>query len=669
MTRPNQKLLAEYEQLKAQIEYHNRRYHDKDAPEISDAEYDLLFDRLLAIEADQPQLVAPDSPSQQVGARPSRKFASVAHTRPMLSLQKVTRLEEFAEFDQRVKKDLETEADIEYAIEAKLDGLAVELVYEHGRLTVGSTRGDGRTGENITENLRTIKTIPHKLSDTAARKYPLLEVRGEVIMLRSEFDAYNRQLEKDGLPSLANPRNGAAGSLRQIDASITASRPLQFFAYGISATDLPDIKSQSEAIDLLRTEGFSINEYSCQVSGLEAAETMFEQLEKARPELDYDIDGMVIKVNSFAEQKMLGKTARAPRWAIAWKFAAEMAETILEGVEFQVGRTGVITPVARLKPVAVGGVIVSNASLHNEALLQQLDLRIGDSVTVRRAGDVIPEVVEVVTERRPALAIKIQFPTTCPSCEVPITRPEGEAAWRCQNIACPAQIEARLYHFASKAGLDIEGLGDKLTKQLIAEKLVADPADLFFLTLDKLIPLERMADKKARNLLDQIDRARQAELPRLIYALGVDGVGESTALLLAEKFVTMKALQESTSEEIEAVPGIGPVIASNMAEYLGRDATTKMIDKLKQGGVVFADYVSQIQTGKLTGKIFVITGTLSQPRSYFKQLIIDAGGKLTGTVSNKTDFLLYGEDAGSKLTKAAKLGIKIVDETELTELL
>jgi DNA ligase (NAD+) len=274
-----------------------------------------------------------------------------------------------------------------------------------------------------------------------------------------------------------------------------------------------------------------------------------------------------------------------------------------------------------------------------------------------------------VTERRPALAIKIQFPTTCPSCEVPITRPEGEAAWRCQNIACPAQIEARLYHFASKAGLDIEGLGDKLTKQLIAEKLVADPADLFFLTLDKLIPLERMADKKARNLLDQIDRARQAELPRLIYALGVDGVGESTALLLAEKFVTMKALQESTSEEIEAVPGIGPVIASNMAEYLGRDATTKMIDKLKQGGVVFADYVSQIQTGKLTGKIFVITGTLSQPRSYFKQLIIDAGGKLTGTVSNKTDFLLYGEDAGSKLTKAAKLGIKIVDETELTELL
>jgi len=669
MTRPDRKLQAEHEQLKAQIEYHNRLYYVEDSPEISDAEFDRLFDRLLEIEKQRPDLITPDSPSQRVGAKPSKKFGSVTHRIPMLSLQKVTTVDEFAEFDRRVRSILETDTDIEYTVEPKLDGLAVELVYENGLLVLGSTRGDGHTGENVTPNLRTIRSIPLRLSGATGHSYPRLEVRGEVIMKRSTFEELNQRLEKEGTTPLANPRNGAAGSLRQLDPVITASRPLVFYAYGISDTNLKDIDSQSRAMELLRTEGFRINEHLAAVVGVKAVENRFHRLTEARPELDYEIDGLVIKVNRFADQEVLGQIARAPRWAVAWKFAAELAETVLEGIEFSVGRTGVVTPVARLKPVRVGGVTVSNASLHNEDQMQQLDVRIGDTVVVRRAGDVIPEVVEVVADQRPPHTRRVQFPSECPSCGEPVVRPEGDAARRCLNVACPAQVEARLYHFASKPGFDIEGLGDKLAAQLISEGFVSDPADLFTLTREQLLPLERMAEKKAQKLLDNIERSRRADLPRIIYALGIAGVGEAAAVLLAEHFVSFEAIETASIEDIERIQGIGPVIARNIADYLGRETNRQMIRKLRDGGVRFTEYTGRKKGGKLDARTFVITGTLSKPRNYFKQLIEEAGGKVTGSVSKKTDYVLYGTDPGSKLDKAKKLGVEVIDEEHFADLL
>jgi DNA ligase (NAD+) len=668
MPGPDRKLLAEYSRLKQEIERHNRLYYIEDRPAISDAEYDRLFDRLLEIEKRYPELVTADSPSLRVGAKPSKKFESVNHRLLMLSLQKVISVEEFAEFDRRVKGGLETSKEIEYTVEPKLDGLAVELVYEKGLLTLGSTRGDGQTGENITPNLRTIRNIPLKLSANVTRLYPLLEVRGEVIMKRSAFTRLNEQLVEQGIAPLANPRNGAAGSLRQLDPSITASRPLLFYAYGISDTTLPDIATQSAAMQLLREEGFRVNEHVSAVVGIEAVAAHFRQLEGVRPNLDYEIDGMVVKVNGFRHQETLGQIARAPRWAVAWKFAAELAETVLEGIEFSVGRTGVVTPVAKLKPVRVSGVTVSNASLHNEDQMAQLDARIGDTVVVRRAGEVIPEVVEVILERRPSNAKKMPFPTNCPSCRQPIHRSEGEAAWRCINIACPAQTEARLFHFASKAGFDIEGLGDKLAAHLIAEGLVHDPSDLFFLTKKQLLPLERMAEKKAQNLLNNIDRSRRVELPRLLCALGISGVGDSAAQLLAARFQSWEALQKASREDLESISGIGPVLAQNIVDFLEQAPNRRMVEKLRKGGVEFLEYAPQ-RGGKLNGLTFVITGTLSQPREHFKKLIEDNGGKVSSSVSSKTDYLLHGADPGSKLDKAKSLGVKLLDEGTLARML
>jgi len=668
MSGPERKLLAEYSRLKREIERHDRLYYVEDRPEISDAEYDSLFDRLLEIETQFPELVTPDSPSLRVGAKPSKKFEQVGHRVPMLSLQKVTSAEEFADFDRRVRGGLEASEEIEYTVEPKLDGLAVELVYEKGLLVLGATRGDGQTGENITTNLRTIRNIPLGLSEDAGRRYPLLEVRGEVIMKRSAFTRLNKQLAEQGIAPLANPRNGAAGSLRQLDPSITASRPLLFCAYGISDTALPNIDTQRAAMQLLHDEGFLVNEHVAVSVGVDQVERKFHRLEEIRPNLDYEIDGMVVKVNRFSQQEALGQIARAPRWAVAWKFAAELAETILEGVDFSVGRAGVVTPVARLKPVRVSGVTVSNASLHNEDQMRQLDVRIGDTVVVRRAGEVIPEVVEVILEKRPGGAKRVLFPATCPSCRQSIVRPENEAAWRCINIACPAQAEARLFHFASKPGFDIEGLGDKLAGQLISEGLVHDPSDLFFLTKEQLLTLERMGDKKAQNLLDNIDRSRQTELPRIIFALGISGVGETAAQLLAAHFRQFEALQKASSDEIETVSGIGPVIARNIVDFFKQEPNQRMVEKLRRGGVVFQEYAPR-RAGKLNGLTFVITGTLSQPRDYFKKIIEDHGGKVSGSVSSNTDYLLCGIDPGSKLDKARELGVELVDEDSLAQML
>jgi len=669
MATPDKKTRAEYEQLKSEIEHHNRLYHGEDSPSITDAEFDRLFERLLQIEKDYPGLAAPDSPSQRVGAPPSKKFEPVKHRIPMLSLQKVTTVEEFREFDRRVKSGLEVEDDITYAVEPKLDGLAVELVYENGLLVLGSTRGDGTTGETITPNLKTIRNIPLKLSEKTTKKYPLLEVRGEIIMRLSAFDKLNERLTAEGIAPLANPRNGAAGSLRQKDSTITAGRPLIFYAYGISDTTLPDITSQSEAMKLLESEGFTINEHITNASGVKAVEREFLRLTDIRPDLDYEIDGMVIKVDRFADQRVLGQISRAPRWAVAWKFAAELAETVVEAVEFSVGRTGAVTPVARLKPVRVSGVTVSNASLHNEDELNRLNIHAGDRVVVRRAGDVIPEVVEVINQKRTGKLPRIAFPRVCPSCDQPIARPEGEAAHRCINVACPAQVEARLFHFASKGGFDIDGLGDKLARQLIVEKLVSDPADLFYLSKEALLPLDLMAETKARNLIDAIDRSRTAELPRIIYALGIIGVGEAAARLLAEYFSKWSTLTAASVEEMESIIGIGPVIARNIATFFANNGNRRMLDKMHRGGVLFPDYRTTAASSGLSGKTFVITGTLSKPRNHFKNLILEHGGKVTGSVSKATDYLLCGVDPGSKRDKADKLGVRIIDEKQLQALL
>ncbi len=669
MASPDKKLRDELSRLRALINEHNRRYYVEDNPTISDAEYDRLFDRLLEIESQYPELVTPDSPSQRVGAQPSKKFDPVEHRVPMLSLQKVTTREQFEDFNRRVTEGLERTGDIEYVTEPKLDGLAVELVYRNGVFELGSTRGDGATGENITPNLRTIHSIPLRLSDAAAKKYPLLEVRGEVILRLSDFHRINEKLRAEDKPPLANPRNGAAGSLRQLNPKITASRPLLFYAYGISDWRLDGLRSQRDVFAFLSEEGFRVNDLVAYPKGVDAVERIFEQLTDRRRTLDYEIDGMVIKVNDFADQETLGQISRAPRWAVAWKFAAELAETVLNDVEFSVGRTGQVTPVAKLEPVRVAGVTVSNASMHNEDEVNALDARIGDTVVIRRAGDVIPEVVEVVREKRPKNARPIIFPRNCPSCNSELVRPEGEAAWRCLNLACPAQVEGRLIHFASKGGFDIEGLGDKLARQLILAGLVKDPADLFYLTKEQLLPLELMADKRAANLIAAIDHSRSAELPRVVYALGIFGVGEAAARLLAAQYGTIEKLADASAENLVSIPGIGPVIAATVHEFFAHEDTRRMLTKMRDGGVVFPEHKSVRSGGPLAGKTFVITGTLSRPRSHFKNLIEQNGGIVTGSVSQNTDYLLCGADPGSKLDKAKKLGTTVLDEDAFEKLL
>ncbi|MEW6015888.1 MAG: NAD-dependent DNA ligase LigA [Candidatus Zixiibacteriota bacterium] len=664
-----EKIRDEYNKLVEEIKYHDRLYYMYDRPEISDAEYDRLFDRLLSLEREYPGLRAPDSPSQRVGAEPLKAFKSVTHRVRMLSLQKVTSREEFADFDRRVKEGLGDKGEVEYTVEPKLDGLAVELIYERGLFTVGSTRGDGTRGEDVTQNLRTIHSIPLRLSGETARKYPLLEVRGEVIMRRSAFDRLNRKMEEQDEAVFANPRNAAAGSLRQLDPKITAGRPLIFYAYGISDTDLKELDTHYKVMNFLRDEGFLINENLKLVRGIDEVAAEFENLAEIRRSLDYEIDGMVVKVNRFEEQVRLGEISRAPRWAVAWKFAAEEAETRVKDIIFSVGRTGIITPVAKLEPVRVSGVTVSNASLHNEDEMKALDIRIGDTVLIRRAGDVIPEVLEVIREKRTGRETEIAMPENCPSCGTKIVRPEGEAAHRCLNSACPAQLTERIFHFAAKEAMDIEGLGGKLAAQLVENRLVKDPSDIYYLTKDQLLTLELMGEKKAQNLLTAIEESKKRELPRIVLALGILGVGEAAAKILAERFGEFDHLIKASVEDLVSIDGIGPKIAQSIVDYFANPGNKEMVAKLKGAGVVFAPYQILRKESVIAGKSFVITGTLSKPREHFKKLIESLGGKVTGSVSAKTDYLLVGEDAGSKLESARKLGVKTLNEDEFSRLI
>lgn len=656
--------------LREEIERHNYRYYALDDPLVSDAEYDRLFRELQELEARYPALVTPDSPTQRIGAKPLSDFAEVKHRTPMLSLNNAFDSDEVRAFDRRVREALALDR-VEYSAEPKFDGLAVSLAYERGALARGATRGDGYAGEEVTANLHTIRAIPLRLS---ARRLPdLLEVRGEVLMRKADFEQLNRAQREKGEKAFANPRNAAAGALRQLDSRITASRRLTFVAYGLGAMEgTPRFRKQSEMLEYLAQNRFPVARERKIVRGLDGLLDYYQAIGAMRLDLPYDIDGVVYKVNDLAAQEELGFVARAPRYALAHKFAAEEAETVVETIEVQVGRTGALTPVARLKPVFVGGVTVTNATLHNEDEIRRKDIRIGDAVSVRRAGDVIPEVVRVLKEKRPAHARKFVMPTRCPVCGSAVKRLEDEAVARCTaGLYCPAQRKQALLHFASRRALDIEGLGEKLIDQLVDNQIVKTPADLYRLGIGALAGLERMAEKSAANVVAAIEKSKRTTLARFIYALGIRNVGETTARDLARYFGSIEAVAAADAEALQRVPDIGPVVAQSIAQFFAEPHNRQVIEHLLAAGVGF-ERTSRAApaSGRLAGKTFVLTGTLPHlTREEAKQRIETGGGRVTGSVSKKTNYVVVGADPGAKHDKALELGVKILDEDGLLELL
>lgn len=671
MSRADSKIAGEVERLRAEIDTHNYSYYVKDAPTIPDAEYDRLFRRLQELETAHPELIAPDSPTQRVGAAPLPAFEEVRHHVPMLSLGNAFTEEELYAFDKRIRDRLKTDATIEYAVEPKLDGLAVSLLYEDGKLVRGATRGDGYTGENITQNIRTIKSVPLRLQGD----YPkVLEVRGEVFMSKAGFEKMNAEARERGAKVFANPRNAAAGSLRQLDSRITASRPLEIYCYSMGRIDGAEAPAtQSEMLAALKRWGLRVNPESKVVQGAEGCWRYYQDIGRKRDRLPYEIDGVVYKVNSLKLQEQLGFVSRAPRWAIAHKFPAQEELTTLQAVEFQVGRTGALTPVARLTPVSVGGVTVSNATLHNMDEIERKDVRVGDTVIVRRAGDVIPEVVSVVLERRPKKTRKISLPEKCPVCGSDIVRAEGEAVARCTGgLYCPAQRKEAIKHFASRKALDIEGLGDKLVDQLVEQNHIKHIDDLFSLTQEQLSALERMGDKSAANLIAALEKSKATTLPRFIYALGIREVGEATAVSLANHFGDLQALMKADAEALQAVPDVGPVVAEHVATFFEQAHNREIIDKLIKAGVHWPKIkkTASAAVKPLDGKTYVLTGTLSaMTREEAKEKLQLLGAKVAGSVSKNTTAVIAGENPGSKLAKAEALGVPVLDETELMKLL
>ncbi|MDR1349963.1 MAG: NAD-dependent DNA ligase LigA [Zoogloeaceae bacterium] len=671
-------------ELRAEVERHNRAYYELDAPTVSDADYDALFRELQALEVAHPELRAPDSPTQRVGGRVLDAFAQVVHAVPMLSIQTETDTgaSGAASFDARVRKELELAANapaVEYVAELKFDGLAVSLRYEQGVLTQGATRGDGLRGEDVTQNLKTVRDIPLRLQGDADKIPPLLEVRGEAYMRRDDLARYNEQAKARGEKPLVNPRNGAAGSIRQLDPTIAGRRPLKFFAYGIGAYDVGlmpewDLPStHAELLDALAAFGFPVCAHRAVVQGAEALADFHERMGALRPQLPFDIDGVVYKVNSLERQRRLGFRSREPRWAVAHKYPPEEARTTVEAIEVQVGRTGAITPVARLAPVFVGGVTVTNATLHNEDEIRRKDVRVGDTVIVRRAGDVIPEIVSVALAARREGATVFALPQTCPECGSGVVREEGGTIVRCAGgLVCPAQVKGALLHFAGRRAMDIEGLGDKLVEQLVEAALVKTPADLYALTPLQLATLERMGEKSAENLLNAIDNSKASSLARFIFALGLRNVGESTARDLARHFGKLDALQAADADALMQVPDVGPVVAESILDFFAEAHNREVIARLIEAGVHWPETAGRIDAppGPLSGKTFVLTGTLpTLKRDDAKTLIETAGGKTSGSISKKTDYVLAGSEAGSKLEKARELGVTVIDEAELQKML
>lgn len=659
------------EQLRDQLRYHNYRYFMLDEPEISDAEYDRLMQELITIEEKFPELAVPDSPTTRVGSPPLEKFETIPHSVPMLSLDKGFNGDDIRAFDQRVRRGLKTDEAIPYTVEPKVDGVAIELVYRNGVLESGSTRGDGYTGELITPNIKTIRGIPIRLQKREGTPYPsLLEVRGEVYMNLEDFRKLNALRMEQGLSLFANPRNASAGSLRQLDSKITAKRPLKMFVYGIGRTEGLNSDSHSGTIDILRRLGFPTNPHLRAGITVDEVIRFYQEADSMRNDLSYEIDGIVIKVDRYELHERLGTTSRSPRWAIAIKFKATREQTRVRDISVQVGRTGALTPVAFLEPVSVGGVTVSRATLHNEDEVRKKDVRVGDTVLVHRAGDVIPEIVKVIESERNGTERVFQMPRQCPVCGESVVRLQGEAATRCVNNACPAQLKGNIEHFASKAAFDIDGLGEKLIDQLVEKRVIATVADLFTLNVETLSGLERMGDKSARNLVDAMENSKEVRFPKFIYSLGIRNVGEYVARILAEHFETIDRLIAASQEELQVIEGIGPVVAQSIAEYFQREKNLKVIEALKQSGVRIVSEKPAAREGRLGNKTFVLTGTLpTLSRREATDRITAAGGKVAGSVSIKTDYVVFGESPGSKLEQARTLGVEIIDEAKLLELL
>jgi DNA ligase (NAD+) len=657
-------------ELRTLLARHNHLYYVLDAPEISDAEYDRLFRELQGLEAAHPALATADSPTQRVGGAPLKAFDKVQHGVPMLSLNNAFSDEEVAAFDRRVREALPsdlTQGEVAYAAEPKFDGLAISLRYENGVFVQGATRGDGFTGEEVTANLRTVRNIPLRLDGTGLPT--LLEVRGEVLIRRKDFDILNVRQAEHGEKTFANPRNAAAGSLRQLDPRITAARPLRFFAYGIAecaGCKLPE--THDEMLQRLRAWGFPVSELCRTVNGPDGLLAYYRHIGELRPTLPFDIDGVVYKVDSLALQERLGFVSRAPRFALAHKYPAEEAQTVVEAIGVQVGRTGALTPVARLKPVAVGGVTVTNATLHNEDEVRRKGVHVGATVIVRRAGDVIPEVVAVLT---PSAAMQaFSLPTSCPVCGSQVEREEGEAIARCTGgLFCPAQRKQALLHFAQRRAMDIEGLGEKLVDQLVDAGLVATPADIYRLDRAQLAALDRMGEKSADNLLAAIAKSKSTSLPRFIFALGIRNVGEATAKDLARHLGTLERIETCDEAALMSVPEIGPIVAQSLVNFFAQGQNREVVEQLRMAGVHWSE-VANDKAGALLGKTFVLTGTLPNlTRDEATALIEAEGGKVAGSVSKKTHYVVAGDDAGSKLEKARQIGVTILDEAGLLALL
>ena len=657
--------------LHAELHRHAHAYYVHDNPSIPDADYDALFRELQSLEAAHPELITPDSPTQRVGGAPLPEFSQVAHDVPMLSINNGFADEDIHAFDKRVREGLESVAEVVYACELKFDGLAINLRYEKGVLTQAATRGDGYTGEDVTANIRTVRSIPLRLQGENLPE--LIDIRGEVLMFKADFQRLNQRQRDAGQKEFANPRNAAAGSLRQLDSRITAQRSLRFFAYGIGRLEGAALPATHEALlDWYDTLGVPVCAERAVVASAAGLLAFYASIGAKRAQLPYEIDGVVYKVNQVAQQGTLGFVSRAPRFALAHKFPAEEATTVVQDIVVQIGRTGAVTPVARLAPVSVGGVTVTNATLHNEDEVRRKDIRIGDTVIVRRAGDVIPEVVANVPERRPATAREFVMPTQCPVCSSAIVRPEEEAVARCSGgwVSCAAQRKGGLLHFVSRRAMDIEGLGEQLVEQLVDRGLVTTPVDFYKLGLVMLAELDRMAQKSAQNLLDALEKSKSTTLARFIYALGIRHVGESTAKSLAKHFGNLDALLDATEEQILAVDDIGPVVAHSILTFLHDPINRELIAQLRAAGVHWEEGEPEPRSQHLNGKTFVLTGTLpTLKREEAAAMIEAAGGKVSGSVSKKTSFVVAGEEAGSKLAKAEELGVAILDEAGLRHLL
>jgi DNA ligase (NAD+) len=665
----NAAAIKRIKELRASINYHNKRYYQLDDPEISDVEYDRLMKELIELEGLFPKIDVSESPTQRVGAAPLAKFATVSHLTPMLSLANAFSEQDIADFDERIKRLLGTDEKITFVVEPKLDGTAVNLIYESGAFTIGATRGDGTVGEDVTQNLRTIESIPLAMKKTKDSPLPeRIEIRGEVYIETEPFQKLNKRRLKEGEQPFANPRNAAAGSLRQLDSRITAKRPLEIFCYGIGVVSGKTFKRHWDVLLTLRRWGFRVNPHVKQARDIHECIAYYHHIDKIREELPYEIDGVVIKVDEIEIQERLGAVSRSPRWAIACKFAATQEKTVIDDIRVHVGRTGVITPVAVMKPVKVAGVTVSRATLHNMDEIEKKDIRIGDTVIIQRAGDVIPEVVKVIESKRSGKEKKFVMPATCPECGSHVVRLEGESAHRCIGLVCPAQIKEHIAHFASRGGMDIEGLGDKLVAQLVDTELIRDPADIYFLKKENLLNLERMAEKSATNLLAAIEQSQTPPLEKFLYALGIRHVGEHMARVLARSFKTLDGLMAATEDDLLAIRDIGPEVASSITGFFSEQSNRKVIEKFRKAGVKPVEK-SHPKDARLAGKSFVFTGTLGRlTRNEAKEIVESLGASATESVTKTTDYVVAGESPGSKIRKARASGVKIIDEKEFLKL-